>query len=84
MYQPADWSVFRRAIRTNNDTEGWHHHLNSLTDKTTNSNVFELIEVLHKESLLVSTQSTLICEEKFLKGKISEVPKTHFQHLAPI
>ena len=30
----------------------WHHHLNHLTDKTTYINVYELIEVLHKEILL--------------------------------
>ena len=25
---PSDWSVFKKAVRTNNDVEGWHHGLN--------------------------------------------------------
>jgi hypothetical protein len=29
VWSPADWSVFRRGIRTNNEVEGWHRRLNS-------------------------------------------------------
>ena len=25
---PSDWTVFKKAIRTNNDVEGWHNALN--------------------------------------------------------
>ena len=65
-YKPQDWSIFGHAIRTNNDTEGWHHHLNELCNKIghNNVNIYELIEVLHKEAELVNTQCQLVCEEK--------------------
>lgn len=25
----ADWCIFKRSVRTNNDVEGWHNRLNS-------------------------------------------------------
>jgi hypothetical protein len=28
MDSTMDWSVFKQALRTNNDVEGWHHKLN--------------------------------------------------------
>jgi hypothetical protein len=28
-WTPEQWSAYGQAIRTNNDVEGWHHHLNS-------------------------------------------------------
>lgn len=27
-WSPADWTVFKQAVRTNNDLEGWHHGIN--------------------------------------------------------
>ena len=27
-WHPSCWSVFQQSVRTNNDTEGWHHGLN--------------------------------------------------------
>ena len=31
IWPPASWSVFNRSVRTNNDCEGWHRRLNSMT-----------------------------------------------------
>ena len=28
LWSPANWTVFKQAVRTNNDVEGWHHGLN--------------------------------------------------------
>ena len=66
IWTPTDWSVFGMSVRTNNDVEGWHHHLNQLCDRVghDNVNLYELIDVLFKESQLVSTQCQLVCEEK--------------------
>ena len=66
IWDPSCWSVFGRAVRTNNDTEGWHHHLNILCEKIghNNINLYELIEVLHREAGLVCNQCQLVGEEK--------------------
>lgn len=31
MWHPSSWSIFQQSVRTNNDTEGWHHGLNCRT-----------------------------------------------------
>ena len=60
IWDPSCWSVFGRAVRTNNDTEGWHHYLNILCEKISRNNVninfYELSEVLHTEEGLVCNQ----------------------------
>ena len=66
IWDPSCWSVFGRAVRANNDTEGWHHHLNILCENIghNNINLYELIEVLHREAGLVCNQCQLVGEEK--------------------
>ena len=66
IWDPSCWSVFGRAVGTNNDTEGWHHHLKILCEKIGHNNInpYELIEVLHKEAGLVCNQCQLVGEEK--------------------
>ena len=32
-WSPVDWTVFRHAICTNSDIEGWHHGLNRRASK---------------------------------------------------
>lgn len=27
--EPSTWTVYRMAVRTNNDVKGWHHRINS-------------------------------------------------------
>ena len=62
IHPPSSWSIFGFSIRTNNDTEGWHHYLNQLFARTNNQavNLYELIEILHKEALLVTNQCQLV------------------------
>ena len=44
VWTPADWSVSGQSIRTNNDTEEWHHRLNQLCVRLGNNvNVYKLI-----------------------------------------
>jgi hypothetical protein len=65
VFPPESWSVYGFSIRTNNDTEGWHNHLNSMIARQHNCiNIYELIEVLFGETKLVNTQCRLICDEK--------------------
>ena len=46
---PESWSVFKRQIRTNNDTEGWHNSLNS-GNKGKAPSVYAVIEILSGKS----------------------------------
>lgn len=66
IWRPEDWSIFGMAVRTNNDVEGWHNLLNKLCRKVghDNINMYELIEVLHKEAKFVSIQCKLVTDEK--------------------
>ena len=65
-FKIAKWTVYGQPIRTNNDTEGWHHHLNTLCKGLGREkvNLYQLIEVLHKESQMVTTQAQLVIDEK--------------------
>ena len=65
-FSPVNWSIFKIPIRTNNDCEGWHHHLNRLCDKLghNNVNLYELIKLLHKESQFLTVQCQLVSQEK--------------------
>ena len=84
IWDPSCWSVFGRAVRTNNDTEGWHHHLNILCEKIghNNINLYELIEVLHREAGL---QPVPACRRRKTKEipapQIPDLPRKDFYHL---
>ena len=49
------WCTHRRAFRTNNDLEGWHHRMNAKADKR-KIGVYLLIELLHEEASLLPVQ----------------------------
>ena len=64
VWNATNWSVFGLSVRTNNDLEGWHHHLNQLCEKNGKTNIYELVEVLYSEAKLVGTQCQLVTEER--------------------
>ena len=59
---PYTWSVFKRFVRTNNDTEGWHHRLNRRARKSSLSYV--LVRLLKAEAKLVDVVGELVCDKK--------------------
>ena len=61
---PSCWSVYKEAIRTNNDIEGWHHGLNRRAEGKTQLPLYLLIHLLHQEARLTSLQIRLISEKK--------------------
>lgn len=61
---PASWSVFKEAVRTNNDIEGWHHGLNRRAEGKTQLPLYLLIHLLHQEARLASLQIRLVSEKK--------------------
>ena len=60
-FTPKRWSVYGQAIRTNNDTEGWHRRLNGKA-KRAGLELYLLIELLGKESAVVSLQVRQVSE----------------------
>ena len=58
----VSWSVYKRMVRTNNDTECWHWRLNSRTSD--NVPLYLLIATLHEEATLVKAQVQLVQEQR--------------------
>ena len=63
---PTTWSGYRRAIRTNNDVEGWHRALNGAA-RTSSLELYKLICLLGKQAKLVSVQVRLVSDSKLAR-----------------
>ena len=61
---PSTWSVSMESLRTNNDLEGWHGCLNRRAKDKFQLPLYLLIQLLHKESSLVSPQIRLVSERR--------------------
>ena len=61
---PSDWTAFKKAIRTNNDVEGWHNGLNRRAFGRVQLPMYLLIKFLHKEATLTALQIRLVSEKK--------------------
>ena len=72
MFPPAEWTVFLQDTRTNNDLEGWHYRLNQ-RGKRVKLPMYLMIQLLHKEAILVEIASQLIFREDLTR---------HQRHLA--
>ena len=57
-------TVFRHAIRTNNDIEGWHQGLNRRASGRGLLPMYLLIKLLHREAMLTAIQIRLVSEKK--------------------
>ena len=64
IFAPKDWSVFKQAIRTNNDIEGWHNALNRRAGGQCRLQFYLLIELLHREARLTSITIQLVSDKK--------------------
>ncbi|XP_071505047.1 uncharacterized protein [Diadema antillarum] len=65
-YPAASWSVYGRAVRTNNDVEGWHHRLNGRAAGKA-LGVYALMALLKREADLVDMTRRLISLQKLTK-----------------
>ncbi|XP_070180363.1 uncharacterized protein [Littorina saxatilis] len=65
-WPPASWSVFYRTIRTNNDVEGWHHHLNTKATRG-QLNMYLLLNLLGAEASLVDINMILLRESAVVR-----------------
>jgi len=57
----TSWTIYRRAFRTNNVVEGWHHKLNHQANGAA-LNMYDLIIRLHEEAQDVVVACTLVSE----------------------
>ena len=71
----TSWSVFGRSIRTNNDTEGWHHHLNRKAKKG-NLPFYVLLKLLAKQAVAVPLQVKLVTEGKLRRSQRKRTRET--------
>nr|XP_034331451.1 uncharacterized protein LOC105322593 [Crassostrea gigas] len=55
VFHPSSWTVYRQAVRTNNDVEGWHHRVNSKAGHR-GCTFYKLIPLLLHEAKLVVTR----------------------------
>ncbi|XP_028408207.1 uncharacterized protein LOC114530782 [Dendronephthya gigantea] len=63
VWSPENWSIFKKSVRTNNDVEGWHHRLNH-NARRGSLPFYLLVDLLHRESRLVSVQVRLVSDNK--------------------
>ena len=59
----GNWHPNDQAVRTNNDVEGWHLRINSRARRG-QLQLYVLIELLHKESQIISLQLNLVSKNK--------------------
>lgn len=64
-FQLAQWSVYGKALRTNNDVEGWHHRINSCLGQCLG--VYRLAAEMHKEARFVTLQVWLLTERRLVR-----------------
>jgi hypothetical protein len=63
-FPPTNWSIYKQAIRTNNDIEGWHNALNRHVGSRANLFLYLLIEILNKETEMTAINIRLVSERK--------------------
>ena len=60
VFLPKNWSVYKQAIRTNNDIEGWHNTLNRRAGGQSGLSMYSLIELLEREARLTAVTIRLV------------------------
>ena len=55
-WPPSSWSVFKQAVRTNNDIEEWHNALNRHASGKCQLPFYLLINLLHKKQDISADQ----------------------------
>ena len=64
VFLPKNWSVYKQAIRTNNDIEGWHNALNCRASGQCGLYLYCLIKLLDREARLTAVAIRLISDRK--------------------
>ena len=64
---PHKWSVFKKSIRTNNDTEGWHNGLNTNTNPGRAPSLYKLIEILKTKACDADIETRMVMAGKKIR-----------------
>jgi hypothetical protein len=59
----AEWSVFMKPVRTNNDCEGWHRRLN-VQARRGMLPLYMLVGLLHVEARVVELTAVLVSDKR--------------------
>lgn len=59
VFDVPSWSVYRHDVRTNNDTEGWHHRLNMKAGGI-GLLFYRLVPVLRNEAVTAEQNAQLV------------------------
>ena len=73
--KPASWCVYRRAIRTNIDVEGWHRRLNKHAGRG-KLPLYTLLGLLYKEAELIPYQGWLVSEKQLRRCRRQKSTET--------
>ena len=82
VWPPSCWSVYKEAVRTNNDVEGWHNSLNRRASGRCQMPFYFLIN-LYREARLASLHIRLVSEKKlkrFQRRKCRNVQTKIFKY----
>ena len=61
-FPPQTWSMFPKAVRTNNDLAGWHNGLKWRAKGRSQLPLSILVQLLHREATLVNMQIRLVSD----------------------
>ena len=75
VWPPSSWSIYMRAVRTNNDVEGWHRRINSQAARA-QLQFYLLVPLLHREASIVQIQMRLVSE-----GKLKRYQRKTYKNL---
>ncbi|CAD5126475.1 DgyrCDS14598 [Dimorphilus gyrociliatus] len=65
IWSPKQWSIYKNAIRTNNDVEGFHNRLNG--NLRANSSFYLVVDELKREADLIPAYQRMLSERKILR-----------------
>ena len=83
VWPPSCWSVYKEAVRTNSDVEGWHNSLNRQASGRCQMPFYFLINLLYREARLASLHIRLVSEKKlkrFQRRKYRNVQTNIFKY----
>lgn len=83
-WPPSTWSVYMKAILTNNDIEGWHLGLNRRAWGKSQLPFYLLVDLLHSEARRTALQIRLVSERKLRRIQKKKIPAVANQNLRTV
>ena len=74
--KPTSWCVYNRAIRTNNDVEGWHNKLNKAAGGRASLPFYSLVALLYGEADWIRIELRLLTADQLRRYQRKETKTT--------